>query len=74
MSEIVPFLHTQNYIILFDVSFLEYVYQFARHTRNKKPTKVTKTHISFPEIEIEIKTSIKSTLYNSAETWGKSWG
>ena len=48
--------------------------KIARGTRNKKPTKVTKIHISFLEIEIEIETSIKATLYNSAETWGKSSG
>ena len=42
--------------------------KIAKDTRNKKPTKVTKGHISFLEIEIE--TSIKSTLYNSAGNLG----
>ena len=47
--------------------------KIARDTINKKPTKVTKSHISFLDIEIEIDTLlIKSTFYNWAETWDKS--
>ena len=45
----------------------------ASDTKNKKPTKVTKNHISFLDIETELETSVKFTFYSSAETWGKSW-
>ena len=48
--------------------------KIARNTRNKKLTKVTKSHLSFLHIEIEIKTPIKSTFYYAAETWGKRPG
>ena len=48
--------------------------KIARDTSNKKPIMVSKSHILFFGIEIEIETSIKSTFYYLAETWGKSWG
>ena len=63
-----------------NVCFLEYSYRhflddkIARDTRNGRPTNVSKSHNSFLGIETEIKTSIKSIFYNSAETWGTSWG
>ena len=48
--------------------------KIARDTRNKKPTKVTKSHISFLDIEIEIEILIKSNFYYSHETRGKRSG
>ena len=48
-------------------------FSIARETKSKKPTKVTKIHISFFNIEIEIETLIKSNFYYLADTWGKSW-
>ena len=46
---------------IFTHIFLVISGKIARDTRNKKPTKVTKSHISFPKIEIEIEISIKFT-------------